>query len=67
MLLSYCSRMIWISLILVVVVIASCSAVMRLFFRRLKRIETELWGAKQREADETAREAGEHADQGNGA
>ncbi len=53
--------MIWISLILVLVVAASCYGVMLLFFRRLRNIEQELWGAKQREADETARAAKEQS------
>ncbi len=55
--------MTWIALILVVLVVASCTGVIMVFFRRLRRIETELWGAKQREADETARGiAREHAE-----
>lgn len=46
--------MIFISLFLIVLVAGSCTAVMYLFFKRLRRIEQELWGQKAREAADTA-------------
>ncbi len=46
--------MIAIMLILVLAVIGTAASVLYWFFRRLKRIETELWGDKRREATDTA-------------
>ena len=47
-------RIILLSLFLVFLVVGTCSAVMIRFFKRLRRIEDELWGQKRREAIETA-------------
>ncbi|HAS81280.1 MAG TPA: hypothetical protein DCS43_01025 [Verrucomicrobia bacterium] len=44
-------------LVLALVVIATMTGVLYGFFRRLRRIETELWGEKQREAVQAAAEA----------
>ena len=41
-------------LALALVVVATTSGVLYWFFRRLRRIEEELWGAKRQEAFETA-------------
>ncbi len=45
--------------VLSLVVILSTAGVLFLFFRKLRRIEEELWGSKREEAAETARAAAE--------
>lgn len=46
--------MILLSLFLILLVAGSSTAVMIIFFRRLKNIEEELWGLKEKEAIQTA-------------
>ena len=46
--------MIILSIFLALLVVATCTAVIIIFFKRLHRIEEELWGEKQREAADTA-------------
>lgn len=47
--------MMFIMLGLVIAVIATTAGVLYWFFRRLHRIEQELWGTKRQEAEETAK------------
>jgi len=54
--------MIAIMILLVLTVIATAVGVLYWFFRRLRRIEEELWGAKRIEAAETAEAAAAEAE-----
>lgn len=47
------STMIAVMLILVLAVIATATGVLYWFFRRLHRIETDLWGEQRQEASKT--------------